>query len=72
MNLADMLKEIRFFGVKPTLDSIEQVKSPRLRLKLRRLFEEAFHILRVGDYRYQNITWPDTTRPKGENQNGQD
>lgn len=58
--LQDILKEILAFGPKNTLDSIERIKSPIMRLQHRHAFEEAFKILKIGDFRFIKIEWPMT------------
>jgi hypothetical protein len=61
MNIVqNIIKEILSFGPKNTLDSIERIKSPVMRLQYRRAFEEAFKVLKIGDFRFIKIDWPST------------
>lgn len=65
MSINEMLQEIRFFGPKATLDSIEIVPSAITRKRLRLLFEQAFNILIAEDWKFVNFPWPCTKRPEG-------
>lgn len=62
MTLEQMIQEIKFFGVKATLDSIENIKSARLRRQERELFEKALNFLKNTEHFYSNMEFPDTKK----------
>ena len=70
VSFKDMLIEIRVFGTKPTLDSIEKIKNPQYRRKMRKLFEQAFIQLRDNDWQFSQMQFPYTHNQKEHNNDG--
>lgn len=66
-NLLDIYCEIIVFGPKNTLDSLQRIKHAPYRLRMVRLFEEAYDIFRDNNKRYSKCTYPVTKKYKESN-----